>query len=269
MFASVGRSTADTLLDELTRRCGARGMNLVGVVDAAQFDDSQPCGRRARERMPTCDTVVLLGSGGRAAWEAVLRESGAPLRRARPGYHPIDRWSASVAGEASSTLRAAGCEVAVVRPDEKRPMNFRQLAEMVGFGTISPVIGHLLHPVYGPWVSLRVALLVAGRPFGSQAPTPLADFEPCCGCSQPCRESCPSGVHERPGEPDLLRCATSRVAGGCPTGCHVLRACPVGAEHRYGPDEERFRHAYSLFAMRRWVGAGMWRFVPEFVRRRL
>ena len=52
------------------------GMNLVGVVDAAAFDASQPCGRRAAERLQDCDTIVLLGAGGRAAWEPVKAREG-------------------------------------------------------------------------------------------------------------------------------------------------------------------------------------------------
>jgi len=239
------------------------GMNLVGVVDAATFDASQPCGRRAAERLQDCDTIVLLGAGGRAAWEAVKAREGGRVGDARHDYHPIDAWSLALAEQAAARLRALGCEVVVVLPDEQRPMNFRQLAEQVGFGTISPVIGHLLHPVFGPWLSLRTALLVRGRPFGSRPPAPLLDFEPCGGCPQPCRAACPSETYRQPGTPDLLACARHRLGGGCVTGCDTLRACPLGAQHRYAPDEEAFRHAYSLFRTRRWLGDGMWRFVPK------
>ncbi len=251
------------LLASLTATCTARGMNLVGAVDASAYDATQPCGRRARERLDGCDTIVLLGAGGRAAWEAVKQREGGQVGSARPGYHPIDRWSLEVAAEAADQLRTSGCEVSVVPPDEQRPMNFRQLAEQVGFGTISPVIGHLLHPEFGPWLSLRTALLVRGQPFGPRPPAPLVDFEPCGGCPQPCRAACPAGTYAKPGSPDLLACAGHRLEGGCGSGCDTLRACPLGAEHRYAPDEEAFRHAYSLFRTRRWLGAGLWRFVPR------
>ncbi|MGA1524132.1 MAG: hypothetical protein ACO4CZ_09200 [Planctomycetota bacterium] len=247
----------------LTAECTSRGMNLVGAVDAAAFDATQPCGRRAGERLAGCDTIVLLGAGGRAAWEAVQARQGGSIGPARPGYHPIDAWSLDVAEQAAEQLRTLGCEVAVVPPDEQRPMNFRQLAEQVGFGTVSPVIGHLLHPEFGPWLSLRPALLVRGRPFGPRPPAPLGDFAPCGGCPQPCRAACPSGTYRQPGSPDLLACAEHRLEGGCGTGCDTLRACPLGAEHRYGPEEEAFRHAYSLFRTRRWLGTGLWRFVPR------
>jgi hypothetical protein len=46
----------------------------------------------------------------------------------------------------------------------------------------------------------------------------------------------------------------------------VRRACPVGTEHRYATDEEAHRQAHSLFAMRKWYGLGIWRFVPRFLR---
>lgn len=239
-------------------------MNLVGAVDAAAFDASQSCGRRAVERMPGCDTILLLGSGGRSAWQAAVGDGKPP----RPGRHPIDRWSAAVARDVEKLLVGAGCRVRVVRPDDRPPMNFRQLGEAAGFGTVSPVIGHLLHPEFGPWVSLRVALLIEGRPFRVRALDDDHDFAPCCDCSQPCVRACPADVHARPGVPDVVRCAGNRVAGGCRTGCEVLRACPIGAAHRYGAEEEAHRHAHSLRTIRRWVGAGAWRLVPSFVRRR-
>jgi hypothetical protein len=261
-------ASGPTLLDDVRARCAARGMNLAGAVDAEAFDATQPCGRRARERLAGCDTILLLGSGGRAAWEAVERENGGRLGAARPRYHPIDRWSADVAAEVGALLCAQGCEVVAVPSDDRRPLNFRQLAEQVGFGTVSPVIGHLLHPQFGPWVSLRIALLIRGRPFGRCRPNPQLDFEPCGGCARPCRRACPVEVYESAERPDLMRCAQHRIDGGCGGGCEALRACPVGAEHRYGADEEAFRHAYSLFHIRRWVGAGRWRWLPRRLRQR-
>ena len=78
-----------------------------------------------------------------------------------------------------------------------------------------------------------------------------------------------SGLRLWPGgEAHLDRCAGHRHSGGCATGCDVRRVCPVGSEHRYGVEEETFRHSYSLATLRRWYGLGMWRFVPRRLRRR-
>ena len=154
-------------------------------------------------------------------------------------------------------------------PTDRRPLNFVQLAEMAGLGTISPVIGLLLHPEFGPWVSLRAALLVRGTPFvPADADGQSLDFAPCLSCAKPCLRACPVGVYDGLGGVALERCAAHRHAGGCDGGCEVRRACPVGARHRYGPVEEAFRHAYSLYSMRRHFGLGPWRLVPPPLRAR-
>ena len=112
------------------------------------------------------------------------------------------------------------------------------------------------------------ALLLPGKPFGELRDASLTrSFQPCLTCHRPCLESCPAHVYDGKGGADLQTCALHRHAGNCETGCEVRRACPVGAEHRFGPEEERHRHAYSLFTMRKHFGLGAWKFVPRGFRR--
>lgn len=243
-------------------------MNLVGAIAARDFDATQPRGRRVSERRDACGTVLLLASGGTSGWERVVADEGGRLGEPRPGYHPIDDWSARIAREVVATLRDAGFRAEACYPDDRRALNFRQLAEQCGLGTVSPVLGHLLHPEFGPWVSLRAAILVDGLPFGA-SPNQDLEFEPCARCSRPCVTACPTITYGGDGAlPRLEGCAAFRVGGGCEDGCATLRACPIGATHRYGREEERFRGAYAVFAMRRWLGAGAWKLVPKFLRRR-
>lgn len=242
-------------------------MNLVGAVDASAFDAAQPSCRRTGAWLDGADTVLLFGSGGRAAFGEVVDQNGGELQKPTPGYHPIDEWSLAVATAELERLRADGVEGVVVQPDSRPVLNFRQLGEMVGFGTVSPVIGHLLHPEFGPWVSLRVVILLRGRPFGECPPRPTVDFNPCGPCKRPCVKACPAEVYAE-SSIDLVRCGTHRLEGGCGGGCETLRACPLGAEHRYGSEEEAFRHRYSLFGLQRWFGRGRWKLVPRRWRQR-
>ncbi|MGE0142190.1 MAG: hypothetical protein AB7I19_10050 [Planctomycetota bacterium] len=259
---------ASPFFRSIADRAAAEGMNLCGAVGAPVFDASQPCGRRAKERRADVGTILLLGSGGRDAFETVTRRNGGRLQPAAPDYHPIDTWSAEVAEEIRTVLAQRGYPSSIARPDDKDAMNFRQLAEMCGLGSVSPVIGHFLHPVFGPWVSLRIALLVRGEPFGA-LPREVVDFDPCAECARPCVDACPVRVYDGSGATDLCACANHRLASGCADGCAVLHACPVGREHRYTAEEEAFRGAYSMFAIRRWLGVGAWKLVPERLRRSL
>ncbi len=181
---------------------------------------------------------------------------------ARAGYHPINRFSAQAATDLEAMFGQHPRRV--LQPDDRRSLNFSQLAEMAGMGTISPVLGLLLHPQYGSWVSLRLAILLPAEALqGASEPDGLDGFQPCLTCSQPCVQACPVEVFDGAGGANMLACASHRHRGGCRDGCEARRACPVGAEQRYGPQEESFRHAYSLFAMRRHYGLGLWRLWPR------
>lgn len=256
------------LFDEIRRRAADAGLNVVGVASCDAFDRCQPRGRRAREILPDCRTILILGSGGSAFWDRLTAEEGSP-GEPHPRRHPIQRRGARLTAELMVWLRERGMRSAAVYPDAKRTLNFVQLAEVAGLGYVSPVIGQLLHPKFGPWVSLRSAVLIAGEPFGDVAQLPTAageDFQPCLTCSRPCMRACPIAVYEVGSYPDYEGCAAHRADGNCETGCDVRRACPVGAEHRYDAEEEAFRHAYSMFQMRRVYGHGLWRLVPKRLR---
>lgn len=234
------------LLSQIARAAHTLGLNLVGVVDAEEFDRSQPNGRRARELEPRCGSVLLLGSGGRACWERLRSELGPELEVPRPGHHPIDGWSAAVAADIVAKLRAAGRDGSVVMPNDQPTLNFVQLGEMAGLGTVSPVIHQLLHPEFGPWISLRAAVLIHGAALPRLLPEVTGDFQPCDECSRPCADACPAEAYSGD-EPQLGACVEHRLDGGCASGCDVRRHCPIGQEHRYHEAEESFRHAYSRF----------------------
>jgi len=266
MIQTVAMSQpARKLEEQVQSHAAAHGLNLWGLVSAARFDACQPKGRRVRERLPECDTILLLGAGGSSFWDKMTAALGAGFEaKPRVGYHPINDYSAQLATDTCALLRAAGYDCQAVYPDDEPALNFLQLAEMAGLGTISPVIGLLLNPDYGPWVSLRAALLVEGTPFGPlKEYQPHDVFQPCLTCHKPCLVPCPARVFDGRGHADFHLCGKHRHRGGCIHGCDVRRACPVGAEHRYGPEEERFRHTYSYYTLRKAYGYGWRKLLPR------
>jgi len=262
-----------SLLPEIRAMGAAVGLNLVGVASARAFDRARPEGGRVAERLASCGTVVIVGSGGRGHWTHLWGGQSPP--RPRAGFHPVDDASRQWAEVLVDGLQRRGVAARAVLPSEDPALAFTTLAEMAGLGTVSPVTGLLMHPEFGPWVSLRVAVLLEGEPLGPVQEDASLDFQPCIDCSQPCISACPSEAL-RPaalggpaaGGIDHGVCGRHRHAGGCADGCAARRACPVGAEHRYGPDEEHFRQSYSLAMARRHLGLGWWRWVPRAVRQR-
>src|SRR5690606_31489448 len=120
----------------LVARTCAQGFNLVGFVPRAEFDECQPSGRRAVDVFPGCGSILLLGSGGRSFWER-MHDDGVVAGSPRSDRHPIDAHSLALATESARWLAEHGVASRVVRPDDRPLLNFMQLAEMAGWGTIS------------------------------------------------------------------------------------------------------------------------------------
>ncbi|MBI4615315.1 MAG: hypothetical protein HY720_16990 [Planctomycetes bacterium] len=128
-------------------------------------------------------------------------------------------------------------------PDEAAAISFPRLAEAAGLGAARTVLGILIHPVYGPWVSLRGALLVDE----DLEPTPAADFDPCPACEKPCLAACPVSAFHPELPWDAGACAAHLAASEeCHAGCLSRMACVVGPEHRYSPAEYRHRHRLTV-----------------------
>lgn len=282
------------LLVQAQEAAASGGLNLFGLVDASRFDACQPCEQRVGNRLPGCGTIVVLGTGGRAFWQQYAQSTGtlAAANHAAPANHANGSALGSAVGESVAhgsagpasapspdAFAAAGVQAvaavlatarvrcqAVVFPPSPR-WNVGRLGECAGFGTVSPVSGLLLHPEFGPWLRVRGAVLVEGKPFGAIRDASISDrFQPCCSCERPCVTACPAGVHDGRGHQDLAACGSHRNGGGCEQICASRSACPLGAEHRDGVGEGSHRHGYQLAAMQRWFGIGVWRLVPTFLR---
>jgi len=253
-------------LRSLHERLAPTGLNLVGAVLAEDFDRTQPSGRRVCELAPRCGSVVVVASGGRDFWQHMRAATGAPTRPPHGDYQPISERCATLSAELQAWLARHGVKSSVACPARHPNLNFVQLAEVAGLGVVSPVADWLMHPDYGPWVSVRFAMLLDGTPLGASLHRRVSgEFQPCLGCHQPCVPACPVDACAG-GAFDVGRCTAHRCAGGCASRCEMKRACPCGAAHRYGEEEERFRQASALLSLPRAQPPGWWRFVPRGLR---
>jgi ferredoxin len=177
-------------------------------------------------------TIVLAGMAGRDGWSAF-----AASPEAHDGAdHPLDRWSRRVIGRLARELGAQA-----LFPFGGPPfLPFQQWA-----GRAEPVhpspIGLLIHPRYGLWHSYRGAL---GFPEALDVPEPAAVPNPCESCSgRWCLKACPVGAFSVASY-DVAACVghlkSAEGADCMGFGCQARRACPVGAEHAYGPEQASF-----------------------------
>lgn len=240
-----------TLLATARQRAAEVGLNLFGVVDVARFDSCQPKDLRIGTRWPRCGTAVLLGSGGRDFWQRFAANCAqAAHTRALPA--PA-QFASQCVRQIAAQFEAARLPLQVVDPQQRCP-SFLRLAEAAGFGTVSPVSGLLLHPEFGPYVSLRAALLFEGRPFGAVADASITDrFQPCCSC----RATRPAPV--APAPTSAAPCPQHPEPAQCGPACRCRASCPIGSEHRDGIGFE-IRPCPGTSIVR-WIGVRVMRFV--------
>ena len=173
-------------------------------------------------------TVVMIGNVGGAMWPQFRREQ-------TPGPNPLDHWT-------RATLRPIADRFGAdfIHPSDEPFQPFQRWAQRADDVWQSP-IGLMIHPEFGLWHAYRGAFLLPNEVTG--LPNVGDRVSPCTTCvDRPCLSTCPVDAFTVDGydtdscrshvrsdaEPDCL-------TGGCAARC----ACPVGTEHRYGPDQMR------------------------------
>jgi epoxyqueuosine reductase QueG len=224
----------DDLLGPVRDALDGTGLNLFGVLSVARYDAEVPAAWRAGSLLPGARSAVLLAAGGRGLFEAFERAPEARLDR-----DPLDHYTRRVSEAAAEAL--AGRALLAFERRGERYADFVALGRAAGLGAPSR-LGLLIHPDYGPWLSLRALLLV---PRALPQSEPLARYEPCRGCPAPCARACPGRALA--GERfDLERCAANRGRdAGCALRCDARRACVVGPEHAYADHAEAHHMRHS------------------------
>lgn len=233
--------TPMSLLDgALLARLASHGLNLVGATSVAAYDARAGAHTALGPRVPEARTAVVVGNGGAAFWNAFART------QPHDGAHPLDAFTRRLI---ETIVADAPGLLGVVYPFDPVPTDFRTLAACAGLGSPS-LLGLLVHPVYGPWMALRAALLLREDVV---LPRPADGFDPCPTCtSRACIAACPVGAVGDAGW-DVPACVAYRMAapGRCDAGCHARIACVLGPEHRYPNAALAFHQGAARTTLRR------------------
>ncbi|MFP6728972.1 MAG: hypothetical protein VCD50_02165 [Alphaproteobacteria bacterium] len=179
-------------------------------------------------------TLVLAGSVGPAMWRVFSEQH--PAAESAPETHALDGWSRRVLEPLAETLGGHA-----LFPFGGPPyLPFQRWAMRAEPVHPSP-IGPLIHPDHGLWHAYRGALAFPDR---IDLPAMEQRASPCVSCAEkPCLATCPVGALTLDGY-DVPACAAhiSTPAGeDCMAqSCRARRACPVGREQTYGPEQSRF-----------------------------
>lgn len=179
-------------------------------------------------------TALLLGNVGGSFWPAFSASGFLDDGLA----DPMNRWTQRIAVEVATELSSE-----VRYPFGDPVWSFQRYAMEATDMQPSP-LGILIHPKYGLWVAFRAALV-----FGEEIeiPPPPEIEHPCDSCEdKPCLSVCPvSAFSNHSYAVDQCRAHLASGEGNdcLEGGCLARRACPVGRDHVYRPDQQRFHMA--------------------------
>ena len=178
----------------------AAGLNLRAALPIATYDAAVPEPWRSAALLPSAGCAIVIASGGRALWDAFSR---APESSAIAD--PLDAYTRRVTEAAAAELEPGARALFAFERRGGAYADFVELGRLAGLGAPSR-LKLLLHPIYGPWMSLR-AIVLARFEWNGGLATPLG-FDPCRDCPAPCEATGPDFTARR-------------------------RACVVGPEHVY------------------------------------
>jgi hypothetical protein len=227
------------------------GLNLCAAVPAERYDSAVQPAMSAARIDPAARSILVLGNGGRNFWSAFqLHAARNPGWRERE--NPLDDFTRGVVeSEIGAPLGRAGLRYKIVYPfmSSADTLDFVALGRTAGIAGPS-ILGVAVHPVFGPWIAFRAALLLD---VPVDVPGAALGFDPCPGCAaRSCIRACPAGAVGFPSGWDVPKCLTWRVESeaDCAGRCHARAGCVLGPEHRYADDELAYHQMRALRAMR-------------------
>lgn len=245
-------------LDNIRLAAAPHGLNLVAAISLARYDNAPEVGGsyRASAIDPAARSIVVIGNGGGALWDALgahaAHHTGWWLRQ-----NPLDDFILEVVErDLAAPLRASGTRCTTVYPfvNNRPTLNFIALAKAAGIAGPS-ILGVAVHPLYGPWIAFRAALLLAEA---LDSPGDALGFDPCPRCAaRTCIPACPAAAISADFGWNIPKCLVHRVEveGDCAPRCHARAGCILGPEHRYPDDELAYHQARALRSMRPYYDA--------------
>jgi epoxyqueuosine reductase QueG len=221
------------------------GFNLTVRIKSEVYDEA-PGRNRAGDLVAGAKSIILTGFAGRGFWETFSR-----YLTNNPGFKDnhenlIDDYTRLIFREAAPVLEAScGARYKTVFPfgEGATDLDFVKLGVLGGVGVPS-LLGILLNPEYGTWISLRGAI-VSDIEFETYD-EPIGSFDPCPPCEKPCITACPAHTISDKGW-DWESCMRYRLGSDtCSVKCASRLACPYGREHAYKEDQIAHHHKFVL-----------------------
>jgi methylmalonic aciduria homocystinuria type C protein len=231
-----GSKTSEKLVDNMTARLRARGLDLVQAFDVARYNglvaDHESLVPLAQFGRP--GALALLVGNTKALWPhftGAFRVS-ADLQACDD---PLDVWVESVVGECLGDI-SHECAVHFSHDTGGDLISMLHVAEVSGLATRGPA--HLgVHGVHGPWFGLRAVIVVDAEPLGGLVSEPPS---PCKGCAEPCTGAL---------EIALETSGADAIASAWQAWVNVRDVCPLGKASRYSEGQIRYHYTKDRRAL--------------------
>jgi len=241
----------DYLFEKIETLFNRSGFNIVGKVNRNDYQKSFEHRDGLDKVLRNGKSILLVGFAGNGFWDilrAFLRNNR-DFEETRTDW--IDDYTQLIFKSAAEILDDSGVSYEMVFPFGKTALDldFMELGRMSGVG-VDSLLGILLHPHYGPWISLRGSIITDLEFSGYDSP--LENFAPCPPCPKPCITACPAKTISNHGW-NWEACMDYRLSSEtCETNCASRRACPYGKEHQYTGEQLAHHHKFVLESVKQY-----------------
>jgi len=242
------------LLKTITSTLAPYGLNLIGTTTVAVYEKLVSSQYHVASLLPEAKTLIVIGNGGKQFWTGFRTYSNAQANYRHERDHPLDDYTVEIIEKAlTPVLMQANAKYRYLYPFRfwREPVSFMHLARAAGLAGPS-ILGVTIHPVYGPWMALRAAVLINQE---LHAEPIAADFNPCPTCvERACITACPASAISMEKKWDIPGCVQHRlrVTTDCISYCRARFDCVYGREHRYPLDELQYHQRQSFAEMRKY-----------------
>ena len=232
-------------LELLKQRCLIRGFNIFKIINNIEYDKYFPNNKKTSNFLNKPKSIILIGFGGNKFWKILNEYLDHNPDFSASSEDWIDEYTKLVFNEFEYLLQGNNIEYKYIFPfgNTAKLLDFMKIGEISGIG-VKSLLGIILSPEYGTWMSFRGAILSDYIP--EALDKPLTGFDPCPSCSKPCISECPANTISENGW-DWKKCMTFRKnESTCRSNCFSRRACPYGSEHQYSYEQHAYHHRFVL-----------------------
>lgn len=215
-------ATYTSVIDQLTRDCVAKGLDILQPLQAGWYNECVNENHRIDDFQKPQSLVVLIGNTSRiwAHFVTALKQQDELLKNPNPFDSYVE--------EAINTSRRAlkmNSSVRWAHRPQPDHIAIQKMAEVSGLAWRSSA-NLSVHPVYGPWIGLRAAIVfpITGPPT-RPLPPPACD-----ACPAACAKVMDECSHDR---------------GDWKYQLAVRDACPIGQRYRYSDSQIAYHYTKS------------------------